>query len=334
MGIRYLYLFALLCLAIPALRPVSSAAESTTPSTLSSGKGKRVKPLGETGRALEQSYKENRDTGFFSGYTSWKRRLPFWPRKLAIFLELGLLIAIGVIAGQALEMTGILNRLSIIAWPLLKLGALPRQAGMAFIMSFQSGRIANTMLVSYRDEGAIDNRELYTSVLIVSCFSLFAHLPTFVIPFGASLGWEAAIAFFAVRLVSISVEIVLVLTASRWLIRPWFESRFGSKSCEQEGSDVGEGREFKEKVSESPFHRRLWKRSRRTLLRLLFYMVPTFVLMAGLEYAEAFKWLARELPGLFAWSFLPSQAPFVVAAQAVNLYNGAMAAANFVDMGE
>jgi hypothetical protein len=81
------------------------------------------------------------------------------------------------------------------------------------------------------------------------------------------------------------------------------------------------------------FWKRVWKRSRRTIRRLLLYVVPTFVAMALLEQFKVFEGLATWLPGLFKPAFLPSQAVAIIPAQAVNMYNGAIAAANFVDAG-
>lgn len=290
----------------------------------------RITPTGERGRAMEKVYTPEESA---DDYTMWKRHLPFALRKLVIFLELGLLITLGVVIGQALEMTGVLNRIAIIAWPLLWLGSLPRQAGMAFLVSFQSGRVANTMLASYRDEGLLDGRELYTAVLVVSSLSLFAHLPTFIIPFGMGLGWEAASAFFAVRLFSILLQLAVILSLSRWLVKPWLRGSSGERSVSAAAGTGSAPERLEESAPEGSFAARLLKRCRGTLLRLLLYMVPTFVLISALEHWEVFDSMALALPEVFAWSFLPPQAPAIVAAQAVNLYNGGLVAANFVDMG-
>jgi len=55
--------------------------------------------------------------------------------------------------------------------------------------------------------------------------------------------------------------------------------------------------------------------------------------MAGLEYWGFFTWLMEAVPGLFKLSFLPPQSTVIIPAQAVSLYNGAIAAANFLDAG-
>jgi len=65
----------------------------------------------------------------------------------------------------------------------------------------------------------------------------------------------------------------------------------------------------------------------------LIYLIPTYVLMAVLEYSGAFKALAAAVPGLCSFSFLPVESAVIIPAQAMSLYNGAIAAANYVDTG-
>jgi hypothetical protein len=116
-----------------------------------------------------------------------------------LLAELALLVALGVFVGQALEVSGFVRAISFITKPLTALGGLPREAGPAFLMAFQSGAVANSMLVAERDAGKMNARQLYSSVLVVSALSLFAHLPTFVFPVGLAFGKDATIALFLVR---------------------------------------------------------------------------------------------------------------------------------------
>ena len=168
-----------------------------------------------------------------SAYTKWKRQLPFWPRKAFLLAELSAYIAIGVILAQVLEVLGIVRYLAILTWPLTKLGKIEKEASPAFIMAFQSGAIANSMLVSSRSDGSLDARQLYTSIFVVSCLSLFAHLPSFVVPIGSVLGAEATAALFAVRFAAIALEIAIVLFVSRFFVLPWL-----SKNQNETGQGV------------------------------------------------------------------------------------------------
>jgi hypothetical protein len=321
--------------ADPAAEAPASAGDETAESTPPSRR-RGVAPAGERGRALEAARARQRAAG---GYRRWKMRLPFWPRKLLIFSELAVIIVIGIFAGQMLEVSGLMRYLAIIAWPLLRLGRLPRQTAPAFVMAFQSGAVANSMLVNYRDSGDLDNRELYTSVLVVSCLSLFAHLPTYVPPFLAVVGASGTLGYFGVRLAAILIEIVLVLIVSRWLIAPWLRRRAPDADATAPTAPTAAAAAAQIPARHAPreesgsFWRRVWRRSRKTIRRLLTYLAPTFFLTCLLEYYDVFDWLADQAPSVFELSFLPPEAAAVIPAQAVNLYNGLMVAANYLDAG-
>lgn len=302
---------------------LSSSSGSTPAEKSASSATKRVRPEGETGKTLAAERRKGSDP---DSYKSWKRKLPFWPRKGLILFELMLVITIGVLIGQMLEVSGMVKMFTWVTWPITGMGKLSNHTGPAFLMAFQSGAVANSMLVSNRDSGLISNRELYTSVYVVSALSLFAHLPTFIVPLGVAFGWEATAALFGVRFSAIAVQIVLTLLISRFVF-----SRLGiaeGLNVRNEITEVREGRQRK-----SNFWGTVWQRSKKTLRRLLFYLLPTFILMAALEYHGAFKWLANAMPQLFTFDFLPPQSLFVIPAQALSLYNGAIAAANFIDAG-
>jgi len=285
---------------------------------------KRLHPQGETGKAFAAERKKQRNS---STYTKWKRHLPFWPRKGMLLLELSLFISIGIFLGQILEISGSMRLLSVLTLPITTIGKIRREAGPAFLMALQSGAVANSMLVSQRDQGSLDNRELYTSVYVVSALSLFAHLPTFVIPIGVAFGWEATVALFSVRFTAIAVQILVTLLLSRLLIRRFLPS--GQFVRPNELVSVREVRQ-----RQGGFWITVWKRSKKTLRRLLTYLIPTFILLAGLEYFGFFKWLAETVPALFTFRFLPAESLVIIPAQALSLYNGAIAAANFIDAGQ
>ncbi len=301
-------------------------------------------------------------------YDRWKMGLPFWWRKAVIFLELAAFICFGVLLGQIIEVAGLVRYLAVITWPFQKLGALPKVVGAPFIMAFQSGAVANSMLVTARDAGELDRRQLYTSVLVVSCLSLFVHLPTFIVPLGAAFGLEAAMVFFGVRFAAILAELLVILLVSSLLLRSRCKpgrpqtgggldlplqplssapelcgARLGDTSgnlitgCSgaapgdprsDEAADSGARR----LLPREGFWQTVWRRSRRTLVRLLWFVIPTFLVMSGLEYWGLFEtlqgWLDR-----CNLSWLPPQTPAIVAAQAVSLYNGAIIAGSFVDGG-
>ncbi len=274
-----------------------------------------------------------------SAYTKWKRTLPFWPRKAYLLAELSLFITLGVLFAQILEVSGAVKFFAIMAWPVIKLGRLGDAASAPLMMSVQSGAIANGMLVSSRDRGDLNNRQLYSAVLVVSCLSLFAHLPTYVVPIGAVLGAEATFALFAVRFAAIFVEIIAILLVSnlvvyRWTDRQTPEVDTSDSSDEATTDEPSKGHGKHGEKKKKGFWATVWARSWRTFRRLLIYLIPTYTFMAILEYCGAFKALAKAVPGLCSFSFLPPQSAVIIPAQAMNMYNGAFAAANYMDTGE
>lgn len=300
-----------------------------------------------------------------SAYLRWKIGLNPWLRRGVMLVELVFFIAVGIFVGQVLEVSGLVRYLAVVTWPFTRLGWLSKEAGPAFLMAFQSGAIANTMLVSARDGGHLNRRQLYTSVLVVSCLSLFAHLPTYIPAVAVAFGPEGATALFAVRFGAIFAEILLVLAVSGLVVRRGTDqpaavlagmgvsvplpgspapadvgggsARPADASATATGAEAPEGpttqgrRCSHGRPAGRGFWSTVWSRSRRTLLRLLMYVVPTVAAMAVLDELGFFRWLGNAMPWLFQLSFLPPQSSVIIPAQAANLYNGAVAAATFLD---
>ena len=304
----------------------TTIATPNTKTTQTNHRSKNIKAQGETGNKIEQYRKSKKSNSL---YSSWKRKLPFWIRKIIIFTELALYIIIGVILGQMLEVAGIVKYIAIITKPLLFLGGLPSVAGPPFILSLQSGAVANSMLVGARDEGEMSNRQLYTSVFVVSCLSLFAHLPTYIIPLGIAFGSYYAWIFFAVRFGAILVEILIILLISNLI----FKRFTGDELLIIPRSERLEKRK-KKNSHETGYLPKVWARSRRTIRRILLYTTPSFFGLALLEYFGFFIWLKATIPGIFSYSFLPAEASAIIPAQAINLYNGIITAGNFLDEGK
>ena len=327
-----------------ALYPAGDArAEPSASSAVSQGASPASSKLEKGGeednsRNTEPRKTRSRSKRKSSAYTSWKRHLPFWPRKAYLLAELSLFITLGVLFAQILEVSGAVKIFAILAWPVIRLGRLGDAASAPLLMAVQSGAVANGMLVSSRDRGDLSDRQLYTAVLIVSCLSLFAHLPTYVIPIGSVLGAEATFALFAVRFAAIFVEIIAILLVSNFVVYRFTDSRVvetnGRDSDEESTDDESTQVHAKRRGKKKGFWATVWSRSWRTLRRLLIYLVPTYAIMAMLEYYGAFKALTEAVPGLCSFSFLPPQSTVIIPAQAMSLYNGAIAAAAYIDTGE
>jgi len=268
-----------------------------------------------------------------SGYSRWKRTLPFWWRKAFLLAELSLTITIGVLLAQMLEVSGWIRIFAVVAYPITWLGRLGTAASAPLLVAFRSGAAANSMLASSHAQGSINKRQLYSSVLVVSCISLFSHLPSYVIPIGAVLGREATFAFFTVRFATIFTEIFAILLVSGLVLAP-FTDRRAKKMAGNETTPLVKKPEKKDGEKKKTFWKTVWKRSSRTLRRLMIYLVPTYCLMVGLEYYGVFQSLTEMAPWLCNFSFLPPESAMIIPAQAVSLYSGAAIAASYVDQGD
>lgn len=301
-------------------------------------RGETIQATGESGKKIAEYRKSSRTkmTADANLYSSWKNQQNYWLRRLIVFAELALIISAGVILGQILEVAGLIRYIAILAAPILWLGKLPKAAATPFIMALQSGAVANSMLVNARDEGQLSARQLYTSVLVVSALSLFAHLPTFIIPLAMAFGTEAAGFFFGIRFLAIFLQIIVMLLVSRVIILrktgdplkviPDAERLEAETASKKMTSATKTG-------SISTFCHKVWLRSRRTIKRLLIFLLPSFIVVTLLEHYNAFNWLGASFPNLFSYSFLPPQAAVIIPQQALSLYSGAILAGNFLDEG-
>ncbi len=260
-----------------------------------------------------------------SQYAKWKLGLTFWPRKLMVLVDLLFVISLGVIIGQMLDSSGLVNLLAVITLPITKLGKLAPNIGAAFITAFQSGAAANSMLVTARDSSGLSRRELYVSVLVISCISLFAHLPSTLPAVVAVLGVKAALIMYGVRCAAIFAEIIVLLLVSRVM----------AKGCKLGGNIplAIPSRVSLKVFGTGKFWRDVWKKSKFTLKRVCLFMIPTFILLVVLEKMEVFQLLVDSMPWVFKSGLLPPQAAAIIPAQAMNLYNGAMTASVFLDSG-
>lgn len=288
-------------------------------------KSNELVATGEHSKKLLDSKPKNR----MSSWDRYKMKLPFWPRKIFTFLELGFMIILGIFIGQILEELGIIKALGFITWPISFLGKLPRSTSPAFLFALQSGAMANSMLVSQRDNGQLTPRELYTSVFVVSSLSLFAHLPTYIIPLGNAFGWKAATFYFGVRFAAIFVQIMFILIISQM----FFLKKSPSLDVKILTASDPEFHKASRKHSIKTFFNAVNKKSMRTIKRLLIYLLPTFFLTAFLEKSDFFNWLGTIMETIPLLNALPPQAPAVIAVQAINLYNGAIMAGSFIDSG-
>ncbi len=124
-------------------------------------------------------------------------------------------VAGGLLLGQVLEALGWTARLGSLAWPLVRLARLPREAGAAFAAAFASGVAANTLLYTAWREGHLSRRELVLANLLNAGVPAFLlHLPTTFFVVYALLG-RAALVYFGLTLAAAVLRSLGVILVGR-----------------------------------------------------------------------------------------------------------------------
>src|SRR4030042_33521 len=94
-------------------------------------------------------------------------------------LRLLIYLGVGLLRGQAMEALGWAARLGGWAAPVLRWGHLKAESGASFTAAFFSGIMANTMLMTFYQEGKISRREMAVTYLVNGGLPTYLlHLPT------------------------------------------------------------------------------------------------------------------------------------------------------------
>ncbi len=277
-----------------------------------------------------------------SAYKAWKtKHVPFyseknspqgfWTRKTIQLTETLFAISIAVLLASALEVSGFVKFFSIFFWPLIRLGRLTSATAPAFFAALRKASIANGILVAARDTGRINNRQLYTSVLVSSSLSTLGHLPSYILAIGMVCGSQAMTVVTGVRLGAIFAQIIVVLILSAWIIAP----AMGAENIVllDGPDDASEITSAKKSNRTQRFLNQVWQRSIKTIKRIGLFFILTYTLVSLMEFCGVFDYLGNALPWLFNPSFLPPQSSVIIPAQAAGIFSGTAAAAGFIQDG-
>ena len=131
--------------------------------------------------------------------------------------RLMMFIAIGLLVGQIIEVSGWIKHMAVVARPLFRFGHLGDHCSAAFTTAFFSGVSANAMLLDFFKEGHISRRQLFLSNFINQLPAFFLHLPTtffIVIP----LTGRAGALYFLITFLAVGLRTVLFLVYGRLIL--------------------------------------------------------------------------------------------------------------------
>jgi len=124
------------------------------------------------------------------------------------------MIAAGLFIGQWIESTGWTSRLAVITRPFFRFGRLGPHLGASFMAAFVSGVTANSLLLTYHEEGRISRRDLFIGNLMNQFPAYFLHLPSTFFMVSAMTRW-AGILYFALTFLAALLRTLLLIIGHR-----------------------------------------------------------------------------------------------------------------------
>jgi len=215
--------------------------------------------------------------------------------------RLMMFIAIGLLFGQIIEVSGWLKPMAVLARPLFRFGHLGDHCSAAFTTAFFSGVSANAMLLGFFKEGHITRRQLFLSNFVNQLPAFFLHLPTtffIVIPL---TGWAGGL-YFLITFLAVMLRTVLFLVYGRLMLPlPAIDD-----------SGAAENTPANKKKTLSDIWYRVKSRLPRRIARITVYVVPIYTLVFVLNAAGLFVRLREALAGYVVTSFMPMESLSVI----------------------
>jgi hypothetical protein len=227
-------------------------------------------------------------------------------------LRLLVYMGVGLLIGQAIESLGWAARLGGWTAPVLRWGHMSAESGASFTAAFFSGIMANTMLMTFHQEGKISRRELVVAYLFNSGLPTYLlHLPTtfFII---LPLTKQAGLIYLGLTLAAALLRSAALLAYGRW----WLPAAAGA------GQVAAPAPAREEKVLQE-----IWRKFSRRFTRVVFYTLPIYLLIFLATDWGLFRWLREAAAAHVAISFLPVEAASVVIFSVAAEFTSGMAAA-------
>lgn len=227
--------------------------------------------------------------------------------RLMIFLGIGLLF------GQLLETTGWTSKLAELARPMTKWANLKDESAASFVSSFVSGIAANTMLVTFHQNGRISRKEVTLTYLLNNGIPMFLlHLPTtfFLV---VSLAGRSGAIYLAVTMTAALLRSGLIIVLCKFQLRD---------------TRIVEGRMFEApKIPPNQSLSRIWVKFRDRFVRVALYTAPIYVIVFLLNEYGLFKWMRHGLASSLLGDFIPVEAASMIVFSLTAEFGAGMAAA-------
>jgi hypothetical protein len=142
-------------------------------------------------------------------------------RTLQFALPVLITIFLGLFFAGLLAEMGALNRISRVSRPLVSLAHLPEICASSFVVSLGSTVAANSMVASFTEDNALENKEVFLCTMINSIPAYIREIFTYQIPIVVpALGLFAGGLYAMVFMVTALVKILVVIILGRTLFEP------------------------------------------------------------------------------------------------------------------
>ncbi|MFH0959676.1 MAG: nucleoside recognition domain-containing protein [Pseudomonadota bacterium] len=228
---------------------------------------------------------------------------------LRLFVYLG----IGLLLGEFIETLGWTGKIAGWLRPLVRWAHLKDESGAAFITSFVSGIGANTLLMTFYEDGKITRREVTLTYLLNSGLPLYLlHLPTTFF-LTTSLAGAAGMVYVSITLIAAIIRSLTVLIYCRlklpeacWLWSPLLDE-----------SDSKQDKTLK----------RILFKFKSRFYRVVLYTFPIYVMVFLLNQWGFFKWLRSGFSFWVTDGFFPVEATGMIIFSLTAEFGAGMAAA-------
>jgi len=225
------------------------------------------------------------------------------------------MIAAGLFIGQWIESTGWTSRLAVITRPFFRFGRLGPHLGASFMAAFVSGVTANSLLLTYYEEGRISRRDLFIGNLMNQFPAYFLHLPSTFFMVSALTRW-AGMLYFALTFLAALLRTLLLVIGHR-LFAP--SARHADW---QHDPDVRQtDRDWK------TLFNTIGQKVLRRLTAVVVLVVPIYILVDMMQALKLFDMARDALAHLAVHHFVPVESLSIVVLSFVAEFTSGFAAA-------
>lgn len=222
-------------------------------------------------------------------------------------------LAVGLLVGQIVESLGWTARIARLVRPVTRWAHLKDESGAAFIASFVSGLLANTMLMTFHREGKLTHKEMFITYLLNKGLPVFLlHLPT-VFFITISLAGAPGLIYLGIAFAAALLRSAAVVLYARLTLAPahWEWSPLVPDGDVRKGS-------FLKDIREKFVNR---------FTRLVLYSLPIYVMIFALNHWGIFDGLHAGQTGWISEEVFPMKAVGAIAFTFGAEFSSGMAAA-------